>query len=54
MAAILLARKLVDGTPHDTGAFPCMGFLTLADFEPELGRWEMTWATREIEAAHSV
>ena len=55
MAAILLARKWVDdGTLRQVGAFPCMGFLTLSDFEPEFARWKMTWTTREIEPAHSL
>src|SRR6185369_11751983 len=35
MAAILLAQKLARGEIATRGAFPCMGFLTLADFEAE-------------------
>lgn len=48
MAAILLARKLVDGTLDAAGAFPCMGFLTLNEFEPEFARWKISWALEEI------
>jgi hypothetical protein len=41
MAAILLARKLSRGEISERGAHPCMGFLTLPDFEPEFARWKM-------------
>jgi hypothetical protein len=29
------------------GAYPCMGFLTLSDFEPEFSRWGMTTVVEE-------
>jgi saccharopine dehydrogenase-like NADP-dependent oxidoreductase len=38
MAAILLARKLASGKTYASGAYPCMGFLTLAEFEPLFAR----------------
>jgi hypothetical protein len=41
MAAILLARKLARGERLPTGAFACMNWLRLADFEPEFTRWGM-------------
>ena len=41
MAAILLARKLARGEIAARGAFPCMGLLTLADFEGEFARWRI-------------
>jgi uncharacterized membrane protein len=41
MAAILLARRLASGELVGRGAFPCMGFLTLEDFEPEFARWKI-------------
>jgi saccharopine dehydrogenase-like NADP-dependent oxidoreductase len=41
MAAILLTRRIVRGEIRARGAHACMGFLTLADFEPELARWSM-------------
>ena len=47
MAAILLARKLSDGAIRAAGAFPCMGFITLGEFETELARWKMSWAVEE-------
>jgi hypothetical protein len=42
MAAILLARKLARAEISVSGAYPCMGFLTLSDFEPQFDRWGMT------------
>jgi saccharopine dehydrogenase-like NADP-dependent oxidoreductase len=47
MAAILLARKLTQGRVHARGAYPCMGFLSLAEFVPEFARWGMTASTEE-------
>ena len=47
MAAILLAEKLIRGEIATRGAFPCMGFLTLADFESEFKRWRITTVVRE-------
>ena len=44
MAAVLLARRLAHGQPHQglpVGASACMGLLTLADFAPEFARWGM-------------
>jgi hypothetical protein len=41
MAAILLARRLAQGTPMAPGAFACMGLLKLAEFKPEFERWGM-------------
>jgi uncharacterized protein YbjT (DUF2867 family) len=47
MAAILLARKLARGEIPARGAQPCMGLLTLAEFEPEFRRWGMTTEIRD-------
>jgi hypothetical protein len=47
MAAILLARKLSRAEISVGGAYPCMGFLTLSDFEPEFSRWGMTTVVEE-------
>lgn len=41
IAAILLARKLAANTIELTGAYCCMDFLSLADFEPEFSAWHM-------------
>ena len=50
MAAILLARRLARGEIAARGAFPCLGFLTLADFEPEFARWRMSTVVTEGDA----
>lgn len=50
MAAILLARRLARGEVFQSGAFPCMGFLTLAEFEPEFARWNITTRVEETAA----
>jgi len=42
MAAVLLARKLAQGGVAQPGAFSCMGFLTLPEFEAEFARWRIT------------
>lgn len=47
MAAILLAQKLAQGEIATRGAYPCMGFLTLADFEGEFKRWSIATVVRE-------
>ena len=50
MAAILMARKLARGEIAINGAHPCMGFLSLADFEPEFARWGMQTVVEEHAA----
>ena len=50
MAAILLVEKILRGEIATRGAFPCMGFLTLADFESEFKRWQITTVVRDGEA----
>lgn len=42
MAAIILARRLARGEVFEPGAFPCMGFVTLSEFEAEFARWGIT------------
>ncbi len=49
MAAILLARRLARGEVFQSGAFPCMGFLTLSEFAPEFARWKISSRTEEGE-----
>ncbi len=41
MAAILLARRLARKEIVEIGAHNSMGWLTIADFLPEFGRWDM-------------
>ena len=50
MAAILLARGLAAGTVAARGAFPCVGLLTLPQFEPEFARWRITTLGEESAA----
>src|SRR5712692_230954 len=50
MAAILLARKLAQGGVAQPGAFPCMGFLALPEFETEFARWRITTVVKESAA----
>jgi hypothetical protein len=50
MAAILLARRLARGEAFQSGAFPCMGFLTLPEFSPEFVRWKISTRTEEVAA----
>jgi hypothetical protein len=39
LPAIVLARRLAQGEPIKAGANACLGYLRLADFEPEFARW---------------
>jgi len=50
MAAILLARRLARGEITARGAFSCMGFLTLGEFEGEFARWRMASRVTEGNA----
>lgn len=50
MAAILTARKLVQGRLRVSGAMPCMGLLTLDDFAAEFARWDIRAQVQEPEA----
>jgi len=50
VAANLIARRLARGEVFKSGAFPCMGFLTLSEFAPEFARWRITTRIEE-EAA---
>jgi len=47
MAAILIARKLARGQIAARGAFVCMGFLNLAEFEAEFARWRISTVIKE-------
>ena len=50
MAAVLLARKLAQSGVAQPGAYACMGFLTLPEFETEFARWRITTVVRESAA----
>ena len=47
LPAIALARKLADGTVIASGAMPCMGLMTLADFADSVNRAQLdiSWRT---------
>ncbi|MEO7727847.1 MAG: saccharopine dehydrogenase NADP-binding domain-containing protein [Burkholderiales bacterium] len=47
MAAILIAQKLARGEIATRGAFSCMGFVTLGDFEAEFKRWQIMTVAKE-------
>jgi saccharopine dehydrogenase-like NADP-dependent oxidoreductase len=50
MAAIVLARQMARGDVFAAGASACMGFVTLAEFEPEFARWGITTRVEESAA----
>ena len=50
LAAVLLSRKLARQTPDEPGAFACMGFLRLADFEAEFSPLGITTTIEEHPA----
>jgi saccharopine dehydrogenase-like NADP-dependent oxidoreductase len=52
MAAILLARRLAQGTPMKPGAFACVSLLDLAEFQPEFDRWGMVTDTERTGTNH--
>ncbi len=50
MAAILLTLKLARGEVLPVGAHACVGFLQLAEFEPEFSRWKISHSIEESAA----
>jgi len=48
MAVILLAQRWARGLRTAAGAYPCMGFVSLADFVPLFSRWGITTSIQEI------
>jgi hypothetical protein len=50
MAATLLAGKLARAEITERGAYPCMGFLKLAEFEPQFARWRISTTIEESVA----
>ena len=45
MPAILMAKKLVSGEIAETGAVPCVGFITLDEYLEALGEYNISWDT---------
>jgi Saccharopine dehydrogenase NADP binding domain len=50
MPAILLTQRFQRGELTQRGAYPCMGFLSLADFAPEFARWGIRSRMEETDA----
>jgi NAD(P)-dependent dehydrogenase (short-subunit alcohol dehydrogenase family) len=50
LPAVLLARKLAEDALAERGAHPCMGFLSLAEFEREFPRWGIATVVKEMNA----
>lgn len=46
LPAVLMARKLAAGRIAETGARPCMGFLTLDELLAGFGEWDIAWRER--------
>ena len=51
MAAVILARRLARGDAAPPGAAPCVGLVTLDEFEPEFRRWGMVTEVEDHHAA---
>lgn len=45
MPAILLARKLANGSISETGAYPCIGFIDLKEYLEALGDLDIVWTS---------
>jgi len=43
MPAILMAKKLTGGEIKDTGAYPCVGFITLDEYLGALSEFDISW-----------
>ena len=48
-SAVLLARKLIDGEFQKTGATPCLGLYSLAEFSAEASKWGIYHKTEMID-----
>jgi len=47
IAAVILAKHLAKGAIGHRGAFPCMGFLSLEEFESQFARWKISTTIKE-------
>ena len=50
LASILLARKLARGEVRASGAYPCIGFLNLEDFQQGFALWAIRTRIEEVGA----
>ncbi len=46
MPAIILAKKLASGTLNETGAHPCMGFITKDEYLGALSKLDISWTEK--------
>jgi hypothetical protein len=46
--ALEMQRRLARGEVFQSGAHPCMGFLTLSEFASEFARWKITMRTEKV------
>lgn len=49
MPAILLTKKIADGSIKTRGAMPCLGLITLKEYLNSLKKLDITWETSGIE-----
>lgn len=50
MPAILMTKKLANGTVTDTGAYPCMSFITLDEYLGALADLDISWSDKKTGA----
>jgi hypothetical protein len=46
--ALILARKLAAGRLSTTGAYPCLGMMTLPEFDEEVSDLDIRWRLDEV------
>jgi hypothetical protein len=46
--ALILARKLAAGRLSTTGAYPCLGMMTLPEFDTEVSDLDIRWRLDEV------
>jgi hypothetical protein len=47
--ALILARKLAAGRLTTTGAYPCLGMITLPEFDEEISDLDIHWRMDEVK-----
>ena len=48
MPALILARKLAAGRVSQRGAYPCLGMITLPEFDEEISDLDIRWRMDEV------
>src|SRR5258708_2124205 len=46
---ILLVKKMLRGESLPTGAYPCMGLFSLAEFQQELSSYPISWESKDVQ-----